>query len=113
MFNGQVINELIEKNKAKKVDVYTYAEISKAALDNLIKGANLPNCKTLERIADFFGVSMDVFFNREKPYQTFSTNDLNNLQLFKDKIELLEKLLEEKDKRIALLENLSQALSKK
>ena len=56
---------------------------------------------------------MDVFFNREKPYQTFSTNDLNNLQLFKDKIELLEKLLEEKDKRIALLENLNQALSKK
>ena len=113
MFKGYIISSLIENSNVKKVDVYRYANIEKVTLDNIIKGTSIPNCKTLERIADFFGVSMDVFFNREKPYQTFSTNDLNNLQLFKDKIELLEKLLEEKDKRIALLENLNQALSKK
>lgn len=112
MFNGQVINELIEKNKAKIVDVYTYAEISKAALDNLIKGTNLPNCKTLERIADFFGVSMDVFFNREKPYVSIGHTINGNgnkvsgdIQLHEcqKEIEHLKELLNEKERLIQVL----------
>ena len=47
MFNGHIINELIEQKKAKKVDIYNYAEITKATLDNIIKGTSIPNCNTI------------------------------------------------------------------
>ena len=52
MFKGQIINDLIDKKRAKKVDVYTYAGITKATLDNIIKGISIPNCTTIEKIAD-------------------------------------------------------------
>ena len=107
MYNGNIIKQLLAEKKIQNKELLNY--LGTEANSSL----SHPTVRRLEKVADFFGVSMDVFFNREKPYQTFSTNDLNNLQLFKDKIELLEKLLEEKDKRIALLENLNQALSKK
>ena len=40
MFNGQKINELIEKEMATKVSIYNYAGISKSQLDNIINGKN-------------------------------------------------------------------------
>ena len=112
MYNGNIIKQLLAEKKIQNKELLNYLGTeANSSLSQIVNGN--PTVRRLEKVADFFGVSMDVFFNREKPYQTFSTNDLSNLQLFKDKIELLEKLLEEKDKRIALLENLNQELSKK
>lgn len=180
MFKGYIIEQLIRERKVKKADVYRYADIQKATLDNIIKGTNVPNCNTLEKIADFFnvsidifferdkndttmyngnvikqllldkkvtnkellrylgteanaslaqivngnptvkrlekvadffGVSMDVFFDREKPFKACpSAHEDNELQ-YKEKIALLERLLEEKDKRIALLEQMNQLVN--
>lgn len=180
MFKGYIIEQLIRERKVKKADVYRYADIQKATLDNIIKGANVPNCNTLEKIADFlnvsidifferekndntmyngnvikqllldkkvtnkellrylgteanaslaqivngnptvkrlekvadfFGVSMDVFFEREKPFKAYSSAHGDNEQQYKEKIELLERLLEEKDKRILLLEQMNQLVN--
>lgn len=180
MFKGYVIEQLIRERKTKKADVYRYADIQKATLDNIIKGTNVPNCNTLEKIADFFnvsidifferekndntmyngnvikqllldkkvtnkellrylgteanaslaqivngnptvkrlekvadffGVSMDVFFEREKPFKAYSSAHGDNEQQYKEKIELLERLLEEKDKRILLLEQMNQLVN--
>lgn len=180
MFKGYIIGQLIRERKVKKADVYRYADIQKATLDNIIKGANVPNCNTLEKIADFFnvsidifferekndntmyngnvvkqllldkkvtnkellrylgteanaslaqivngnptvkrlekvadffGVSMDVFFEREKPFKAYSSAHGDNEQQYKEKIELLERLLEEKDKRILLLEQMNQLVN--
>lgn len=180
MFKGYIIEQLIRERKIKKVDVYRYADIQKATLDNIIKGTNVPNCNTLEKIADFFnvsidifferekndntmyngnvikqllldkkvtnkellrylgteanaslaqivngnptvkrlekvadffGVSMDVFFEREKPFKAYSSAHGDNEQQYKEKIELLERLLEEKDKRILLLEQMNQLVN--
>lgn len=180
MFKGYIIEQLIREGKVKKADVYRYADIQKATLDNIIKGTNVPNYNTLEKIADFFnvsidifferdkndntmyngnvikqllldkkvtnkellrylgteanaslaqivngnptvkrlekvadffGVSMDVFFDREKPFKACpSAHEDNELQ-YKEKIALLERLLEEKDKRIALLEQMNQLVN--
>ena len=180
MFKGYIIEQLIRARKMKKADVYRYADIQKATLDNIIKGTNVPNCNTLEKIADFFnvsidifferekndntmyngnvikqllldkkvtnkellrylgteanaslaqivngnptvkrlekvadffGVSMDVFFEREKPFKAYSSAHGDNEQQYKEKIELLERLLEEKDKRILLLEQMNQLVN--
>lgn len=180
MFKGYIIEQLIRERKVKKADVYRYADIQKATLDNIIKGTNVPNCNTLEKIADFFnvsidifferdkndntmyngnvikqllldkkvtnkellrylgteanaslaqivngnptvkrlekvadffGVSMDVFFEREKPFKAYSSAYGDNEQQYKEKIELLERLLEEKDKRILLLEQMNQLVN--
>lgn len=180
MFKGYIIEQLIRERKIKKADVYRYADIQKATLDNIIKGTNVPNCNTLEKIADFFnvsidifferekndntmyngnvikqllldkkvtnkellrylgteanaslaqivngnptvkrlekvadffGVSMDVFFEREKPFKAYSSAQGDNEQQYKEKIELLERLLEEKDKRILLLEQMNQLVN--
>lgn len=180
MFKGYIIEQLIRERKVKRADVYRYADIQKVTLDNIIKGANVPNCNTLEKIADFlnvsidifferekndntmyngnvikqllldkkvtnkellrylgteanaslaqivngnptvkrlekvadfFGVSMDVFFEREKPFKAYSSAHGDNEQQYKEKIELLERLLEEKDKRILLLEQMNQLVN--
>lgn len=180
MFKGYIIEQLIRERKVKKADVYRYADIQKATLDNIIKGTNVPNCNTLEKIADFFnvsidifferekndntmyngnvikqllldkkvtnkellrylgteanaslaqivngnptvkrlekvadffGVSMDVFFEREKPFKAYQSAHGDNEQQYKEKIELLERLLEEKDKRILLLEQMNQLVN--
>lgn len=180
MFKGYIIEQLIRERKVKKADVYRYAYIQKATLDNIIKGTNVPNCNTLEKIADFFnvsidifferdkndntmyngnvikqllldkkvtnkellrylgtesnaslaqivngnptvkrlekvadffGVSMDVFFEREKPFKAYPSAHGDNEQQYKEKIELLERLLEEKDKRILLLEQMNQLVN--
>lgn len=180
MFKGYIIEQLIRERKVKKADVYRYADIQKATLDNIIKGTNVPNCNTLEKIADFFnvsidifferdkndntmyngnvikqllldkkvtnkellrylgteanaslaqivngnptvkrlekvadffGVSMDVFFEREKPFKAYPSAYGDNEQQYKEKIELLERLLEEKDKRILLLEQMNQLVN--
>ena len=180
MFRGYIIEQLIRERKVKKADVYRYADIQKATLDNIIKVTNVPNCNTLEKIADsfnvsidiffgrdkndntmyngnvikqllldkkvtnkellrylgteanaslaqivngnptvkrlekvadVFGVSMDVFFEREKPFKAYSSAHGDNEQQYKEKIELLERLLEEKDKRILLLEQMNQLVN--
>lgn len=65
MFKGYIIEVLINERRVKKADVYRFADIQKATLDNIIKGTNIPNCNTLEKIADFFNVPIDIFFERE------------------------------------------------
>lgn len=66
MFNGQVINELLEKNGVKKSSLYSTIGISKKGLDDIINGVHLPKVKYVEAIADFFGISIDELFDREK-----------------------------------------------
>lgn len=65
MFKGQLIGQLIDNANVKKKEVYEYAGITKSTLDNIIKGNNKPNSSTLEKIADFFQLSIDYFFERE------------------------------------------------
>ena len=84
MFKGYIIEQLIRERKLKKADVYRYADIQKATLDNIIKGTNVPNCNTLEKIADFFNVSIDIFFERDKNDNTmYNVNVIKQLLLDK------------------------------
>lgn len=115
MFNGQKINELIEINRVKKVTVYNYADLSKTQFDNIINGNSIPRGDTLERIADFFKVPIDYFFEREVIPFTIGhhvsgsrnrvTGDitLNELSECKKENEHLKELLAEKERTIQIL----------
>ena len=126
MYNGLIIEQLLDARKIQKKVILDYLGIPRegggTALKQIMTGN--PTVKSLEPVADFFQVSMDVFFNRNVPFSPLASHVVGNgnavgtgnsiitpqdneSQL---KIEALERLLEEKDKRIKVLEMLVTAL---
>lgn len=125
MFKPQRINELLEERRIKKVDFCDKVNISATTLNRTTeKGAEI-GCIKLERIADFFQVPMDYFFERDykQPYPTntiekgtdlSSGNTINGINgngnaitmSYNDQqreIEHLKVLLKEKERMIQLL----------
>lgn len=126
MYNGQIVKYLLETRKITNKELLKYLgkdkEGGNSALRQIINGN--PTVRTLEPVADFFGVSMDVFFKREVAFLPSSNQVVGNgnavgngnfVSTHKEaenltKIEALEKLIEEKDKRIEALEMLVSVL---
>lgn len=132
MYNGLIIKNLLEERKIPNKELLIYLGYDKdggnTSLSQIIKGN--PTVKRLEPIADFFKVSMDFFFDRNVDYIPFTGNVIGNGNAigngntigkidsvieseYKMKIESLEKLIEEKDKRIKTLEELIAVLRDK
>lgn len=110
MYNGNIIRQLlVERNIPNKELLRYLGTEANASLAQIVNGN--PTVKRLEKVADFFGVSMDVFFDREKPFKSYPSAHGDNEQRYKEKIALLERLLEEKDKRIQLLEQMNQLVN--
>ena len=110
MYNGQIIKQLlVEKNIQNKELLSYLGTEANSSLSQIVNGN--PTVKRLEKVADFFGLSMDVFFEREKPFKAYPSTHGDNEQQYKEKIALLERLLEEKDKRIMLLEQMNQLIN--
>ena len=110
MYNGQIIKQLlVEKNIQNKELLSYLGTEANSSLSQIVNGN--PTVKRLEKVADFFGVSMDVFFERKKPFKADPSTHGDNEQQYKEKIALLERLLEEKDKRIMLLEQMNQLIN--
>ena len=64
MYNGKVIRTMLAERSIQHKELLTYlGSDSNSSLLQIIDGN--PTVKRLERVADFFGCSMDVFFNRE------------------------------------------------
>lgn len=126
MYNGQIVRYLLEKRRIPNKELLKYIgkdkEGGNSALRQIISGN--PTVRTLEPVADFFGVSMDVFFKREVAFVPSSSHVVGNGNAvgngntimtptaceFQAQIEHLQQLLEEKDKRIETLETLVQIL---
>lgn len=132
MYNGLIINRLLEDRRLKKVELIDYLEYPREAGNSSLKQiiTGNPTVKKLEPIADFFQVSMDVFFERKVSFSPSTSivngngNAIGNAigngntitiseNEYKLKIENLEKLLDEKDKRIETLETLVEVLQNK
>ena len=109
MLKGHIINELIDERRVKKVDLYTYAGITKSTLDNIIKGINDPKCTTIEKIADFFKMPIDFFFNLNIGHQVKGNgNNVSGditLSEYQKEIAHLKELLAEKERTIQILMN--------
>lgn len=127
MYNGLIIKRLLEERNLKNADLLRYLKYPShggtTSLNQIMEGN--PTVKRLEPVADFFQVSMDIFFNRAVPIVNLSNNSIignsnaigNENQIivgmeqeYRSKIDSLEKLLIEKDKRIEALEQLVEVL---
>ena len=113
LYIGERINKLLEERKITKVNLYTSVGISGPGLDKMIAGANV-RVGSLEKIADFFKVSMDYFFDREidnasisigHHVQGIGNNVSGDITLSECQKELahLQQLLEEKERTIQIL----------
>ena len=110
-FIPERILQLIEERELTKADVAKGAKITVQTLDNAIKGSEM-GCKKLARLADFFGVSLDFFFDREQndihighSVQGNSNNVTGDITLGECKKEIahLRELLTEKERTIQIL----------
>lgn len=126
MYNGLIIEQLLDARKIQKKVILDYLGIPRegggTALKQIMTGN--PTVKRLEPVADFFQVSMDVFFNRNVPFSPLASHVVgngnavgtgNSVVTPQDnenllKIESLQRLIEEKDKRIETLELLVAVL---
>lgn len=118
MYNGAIVNELLkDRGITKKEFINSMGWSTFSQYRQFVNGN--PTAKLLERAADFFQVSTDTFFQREctpvTPVFGFSLSsedhspNIDN-QLLQSRIDSLEHLIDEKDKRILLLERLVAAL---
>ena len=119
MYNGIIISTLLEERKISKKEFLTAMEWSSFSQYRQLVTGN-PTARVLERAADILQVPIDTFFTRSIPVtpsilgsgNTFNNNNsvvITN-QLQHAQIDSLEKLIEEKDKRILLLEKLLAAI---
>ena len=115
MYNGIIISTLLEERKISKKEFLTAMEWSSFSQYRQLVTGN-PTARVLERVADILQVPIDTFFTRNSsisPSIVGNGNTFNNSnsvvitnQLQHAQIDALEKLIEEKDKRILLLEKL-------
>ena len=82
------IKELREKANLRQIDVAQKTGIDQKTLSNYETEKTNPDCYALIKLADFFGVSIDYLVGR-------SNVDENVKTLLSQKIELIEKQLEE------------------
>ncbi len=126
MYKGRIIKHLLEINKVPNKELLEYLGYNRdggnSSLTQIMDGN--PTVRRLEPVADFFQVSMDVFFDRSVPFSTLSNSVVGNGNAvgtgnsvitpseseYQIKIESLERLLEEKEKRIETLEMLVNVL---
>lgn len=109
MYNGKVIKELLAINGKRTNDLLEYLGCrSRATASQLMTGN--PTVKKLEMVADFFGVSMDVFFEREiKPED--KRRKITETEYLKELLKAKDEIIAEKNLTIRVLEDLNRVLS--
>ena len=116
MYNGQIINVLLKERNLRAKDLLEHLQLqSNGSITSLVRGN--PTAERLEKIADYFDVPIDTLFKRSKTYGynvVGNSNHVANITIgeLRGKAKSLEKIIEEKDKRIALLEDMIALLKK-
>lgn len=115
MFNSLKIRELLEIQRKTKKSLGSFVSITPKALDSIINGESMPKADNLEKIADFFKLPIDYFFDRniELPNSAMSVNGDGNkiqngdgnvmIESQAKEIEHLQQLLVEKERLIQVL----------
>lgn len=110
-----VFNMLSERGIAHKALMRFLGKNPKHSLRQCL-GSD-PKVSTLEKVADFFNVPLDTFFNRASGHNSGvvvsgTGNRAINIRVNspESRVDVLEALLAEKDKRISTLEELIDAL---
>lgn len=116
MWNGQIINVLLKERNLKAKDLLEHLQLrTNGSITSLVRGN--PTAERIEKIADFFDVPIDALFQRSKSYGynvVSNSNQVANITIgeLKGKNSSLERIIDEKDKRIAILEDMVELLKK-
>lgn len=116
MYNGQIISVLLKERGMKAKDLLEYLHLqTNGSISSLVRGN--PTAERLEKIADFFDVPIDALFQRSKSYGynvVGNSNNVANITIgeLRGKAKSLEQIIEEKEKRIALLEDMVELLKR-
>ena len=111
MYNGEIIKDLLRERGKLAKDLLSALDVnSNGSLSQLIRNAN-PTAERLEKIADFLDIPIDTLFIRERQFDEEAFNHGKNLantsvRTLKNKVMDQQTIIEEKDKRIALLEEM-------
>lgn len=112
MYNPQKVIDLLKSTGASNKSLLDYMGKNwNGSLKGIISGDI--RVSKLEKIADFFGVPVDEFFDREQSVNGVLVGGVrNNVHHFSVKTDpaALQSLIEEKDKRIKLLEEMISLL---
>ena len=119
MYNGKVIKDLIRQSGLQQNEVLKKLNWGPSKLKSVVNGN--PTVNSLEQIANFLNVSMDVFFIRDILTSgnnvVGNSNTVGNLIVgdiqIKERLIACEALIAEKDKRIELLESIRKSFEKK
>jgi len=116
MYNPQIIIDLLAERGIKNTELNEYLGYDKNAYIKQVIGADIRVSK-LEKIADFFGVSIDTFFNRTQSKSNGSSVHISQTRRSSISVsqgcgdtESLNRLIAEKDKRIGTLEEMVSIL---
>lgn len=109
MYNGLIVKDLLKQKNVKQIDLIRYMDWQGSASVASFMNRN-PTASQLEKVADFFGVSIDTFFIRngsdaQKNNVIGNGNNVGNIHIndtalatenefLKDKIKQLEKQIE-------------------
>ena len=97
IFQNNLAN-LMEKTKAKQIDIAKYAEVSYQTVSAWVQGRGYPRAESMSKLCKFFGVKQSAL--TEQPIHTDEDDLLTAFRSMSD--EGKEKLLERADELIKL-----------
>ena len=117
MYNGHKIDDLIASHGVTKSTLCESLGFNSGSqLRQIIHGN--PTAKTLEKIADYFSVSLDFFFDRSVDYTplegeipALEDGKYGNNDLLAEKLKAAQEVIAEKDRHISTLERVVTILS--
>ena len=81
---GMRIRELRLKKGLTQVDLSRQLDVSQATIAGWEKEVNLPNTGTLQRLAQYFGVSTDYLLGNDPPQsQSFSPDETKLIHIYR------------------------------
>lgn len=90
----EVFEQLLQKNDVTPYKVAKEAGVTQTALSNWKSGRSTPTTKTLQKIADYFGVTIDYLMKGEE------TEESNGYYYNKETADMAQQIFENKNLRV-------------
>ena len=114
MFSGKKVKEMLDHSPYRSSDLAEYlCNNKKRSLSDLFNGTQNPRADTLEKLAQFFHVSIDSFFVREDGFESrVDSNEELTKELWLAQKAALEAEIAGLNKQVELLEEVRDGLKR-
>ena len=94
-----IFERLLQKHNLSAYKVSKLTGVTQSTLSDWKRGRSTPKTDTLQKLADYFGVSVDYLMGREAEEPNATDKENNPIVLDDDALELLEELKERPEMR--------------